>query len=153
MKNYAGIERILTCKMNYIALQTTHEVYLTTYEQESQPLPFTIDTSIIYKPLDIMMPQRNKMMLSQWLKAYYTARHCFQQQFKSLINDIRPDIVVSTVYSYQVLDIIINLCHQKDIKTVMESHTQGETVTMSQKFKYNQYLYRLFLLWDWTSFF
>lgn len=148
MKNFAGIERILSCKMNYIARQTPHEVYLTTYEQQAQPLPFPLDSSIIYKPLDIMMPQRNEMTLLQWLKAYYTARHYFQQQFKSLISEICPDIVVSTVYSYQVLDIIINVCHQKGIKTVMESHTQGETVTLSQKFKYNRHLYRLFSLWD-----
>lgn len=148
MKNFAGIERILSCKMNYISRQTTHKVYLTTCEQQAQPLPFPLDSSIIYKPLDIMMPQRNEMTLLQWLKAYYNARHCFQHQFKSLISDICPDIVVSTVYSYQVLDIIINVCHQKGIKTVMESHTQGETVTLSHKFKYNRHLYRLFLLWD-----
>lgn len=149
MKNYAGIERILTCKMNYIARQTLHKIYLTTYEQKVHSLPFPLDSSIIYKPLDIMMPQRNEMTLPQWLKAYSSVRHRFQQQFKSLIYDICPDIVVSTVYSYQVLDIIINVCHQKGIKTVMESHTQGETVMLSQKYKYNQHLYRLFSLWDY----
>ena len=148
MKNYAGIERILSCKMNYITRQTTHKVYLTTYEQQTLPLPFPLDSSINYKPLDIMMPQRNEMTLLQWLNAYYAARQCFRHQFESLINDTCPDIVVSTVYSYQVLDVIINVCHKKGIKTVMESHTQGETVTFSQKFKYNRHLRKLFLLWD-----
>lgn len=148
MKNYAGIERILTCKMNYIACQTSNVIYLTTYEQQAHPLPFPLDSSIIYKPLDIMMPQRSEMKLLHWLKAYYEARHCFLHQFKSLINDLCPDIVVSTIYSYQVLDIIIKICLQKGIKTVIESHTQGETVTLSQKFKYNKYLYSFFSLWD-----
>lgn len=148
MKNFAGIERILTCKMNYIVNHTSHKIYLTTYEQQSQPLPFPLDANINYTPLDIVMPQRSDMTLFQWLKAYHAARKCFKNQFKSLVNDICPDIVVSTVYSYQVLDIIIKTCHQEGIKTVMESHTQGETVTLSQKFKYNQYLFRLFSLWD-----
>ena len=148
MKNYAGIERILTCKMNYLAQQTTYDVYLTTYEQQAHPLPFPLDSSIIYNPLDVIMPQRNEMTLSQWLKAYISARRRFQHQFESLINDIRPNIVVSTVYSYQVLDVIINICHQRGIKTVMESHTQGETVTLSYKFKYNQYLFKLFSFWE-----
>lgn len=148
MKNFAGIERILTCKMNYLVNHTSYEIYLTTYEQLSQPLAFPLDANIIYKPLDIMMPQRNEMTLSQWLKSYHETRKCFRYQFKSLINDICPDIVVSTVYSYQVLDIIIKTCHQENIKTVMESHTQGETVTLSPKFKYNRYLYKLFFLWD-----
>lgn len=149
MKNYAGIERILTCKMNYIARQTSHDVYLMTYEQGKQPLPFPIDANIIHKSIDVMMPLRNEMTLFQWLKSYSAARHRFLHQFNSLIKEIRPDIVVSTVYSYQVLDIIINTCHKKDIKTVMESHTQGETVTLSHKFEYNKYLFRLFTLWDY----
>lgn len=148
MKNFAGIERILTCKMNYIINHTSHKIYLTTYEQQSQPLPFPLNDNIVYKPLDIVMPQRVDMALFQWLKEYYDARNYFRYQFKSLIKDIQPDLVVSTVYSYQVLDIIIKTCHHEGIKTVMESHTQGETVTLSQKFKYNQYLFRLFTLWD-----
>ena len=148
MKNFAGIERILTCKMNFIAHQTSYEVYLTTYEQQSQPLPFPLDINILYRPIDIIMPQRNEMTLSRWLKAYLGARHRFHHQFKQIIQDIAPDIVVSTVYSYQVLDIIINTCHKNGIKTIMESHTQGETVTHSNKFKYNKYLFRLFSIWD-----
>ena len=148
MKNHAGIERILTCKMNYIVSHTSYEVYLTTYEQQSQPLPFPLETNIIYKPLDIVMSQRSDMTIFQWLKAYHSARKCFRYQFISLIKDIQPDLVVSTVYSYQVLDIIIKTCHQEGIKTVMESHTQGKTVTLSPKFKYNKHLFRLFTLWD-----
>lgn len=148
MKNFAGIERILTCKMNYIVNHTSHKVFFTTYEQQSQPIPFQLDANIIYKPLDLMMPQRSEMSLSQWLKAYHDVRKSFKYQFKSLINDISPDIVISTVYSYQVLDIIIITCHQKGIKTIMESHTQGETVTLSLKFKYNRLLFKIFSIWD-----
>ncbi len=149
MKNYAGIERILTCKMNYIVRQTSHDVYLMTYEQLDLPFPFPLDTNIIHKPIDVIMPQRNEMTLSQWLKLYYAARHRFQHQFNSLTKEICPDIVISTGYSYQVLDIIINTCHKKSIKTMIESHTQGETVTLSHKFKYNKYLFRLISLWDY----
>lgn len=149
MKNLAGIERILTCKMNYIVSHTSHKIYLTTYEQQATPFPFLLDADITYKPLDIVMPQRSDMTLFQWLKSYHNARHRFLYHFKSLIKDIQPDLVVSTVYSYQVLDIIINVCYKKGIRTVMESHTKGETVTLSQKFKYNQYLFRLFSLWDY----
>ena len=77
MKNYAGIERILTCKMNYIVSHTSHEIFLTTYEQQSHPLPFQLDANISYTPLEIMMPQRNDMTLSQWLKAHHGARKNF----------------------------------------------------------------------------
>ena len=149
MKNYAGIERILTCKMNHIAHQTSHKLYLMTYEQQDQPLPFPLDENIVYISIDSIMPQRSDLMLFQWLKAYHNARQRFQYHFKSLIQNIRPDLVVSTVYSYQVLDIIINTCYQEGIKTIMESHTQGETVMLSRKFKYNRYLFRLLSFWDY----
>ena len=148
MKNYAGIERILTCKMNYIASQTSYNIYLTTYEQHNSPLTFPLNNNITTKPLEVMMPQRDKMTLFQWVKAYNNARHRFRHLFNSLIDNISPDIVVLTVYSYQVLDIIINTCYAKGIKTVMESHTKGETVMFSNKFKYNQYLFKIFSLWD-----
>ena len=148
MKNYAGIERILTCKMNYIARQTSHVVYLATYEQQNKPLPFPLNTNISHISLNIIMPQRSDMTLYQWLNAYFVARYRFLHQFKQLINNIAPDIVVTTIYSYQVLDIIINICHEKGIKTIMESHTQGETITLAYKFKYNRILFYLFSLWD-----
>lgn len=148
MKNFAGIERILTCKMNYMVSYTPYEVCLTTYEQQSQSLPFPLNANIIYKPLDTIMPQRSDMTLFQWLKSYHKSRLHFHHQFRSLIKVIRPDIVVLTVYSYQVLDIIVKTCHQEGIKTVMESHTQGDTVTFSQKFKYNKYLFKIFSIWD-----
>lgn len=148
MKNFAGIERILTCKMNYLSEQTTHQVCLTTYEQQSEVLPFHLNSKIVYSPIDVPMPQRNMMTLFKWLKAYIDTRRRFKQQFKILLDSIHPDIVVSTVYSYQVVDLIIHTCHRKGIKTVMESHTKGETVTMAHKFQYNHYLYRLFSLWD-----
>lgn len=148
MKNFAGIERILTCKMNYIVGHTSHKVFITTYEQQSQSLPFPLEANIIYRPLEIMMPQRNKVTLLQWIKSYFETRRCFRNQFKSLLKDIQPDIVVATVYSYQIIDIIINTCYGKGIKTVMESHTKGETVLLSPKFKYNQYLFKIISLWD-----
>lgn len=148
MKNFAGIERILTCKMNYLSEQTDHQIYLTTYEQQSEDLPFLLNSKIVYSPINVPIPQRNMTTLLRWLKAYYNTRRRFNQQFKHLLNSTHPDLVICTVYSFQVLDIIINTSHSKDIKTVIESHTKGETVTIAHKFHYNPYLHQLFSLWD-----
>ena len=148
MINYAGIERILSCKMNYIAEQTPHCVFLTTYDQQSKDLPFQLNENISYNPIHVPIPLRNKMCFFSWLKAYIQARSQFMCQFKALLNNIRPDIVICTVYSFQVLDIIINVCHKQGVKIIMESHTKGETVMMANKFYYNRYLHKLILLWD-----
>lgn len=148
MQNYAGIERILSCKMNYISEQTSHNVFLTTYDQQSKDLPFQLNENISYNPIHVPMPLRDKMTFLNWLTAYFQTRSQFKRHFSSLLNNIRPDIVICTVYSFQLIDIIITVCHKQGIKTIMESHTKGETVLMAPKFKYNQYLHKLFSLWD-----
>lgn len=148
MQNYAGIERILSCKMNYISEQTPHNVFLTTYDQLDKDLPFQLNEKISYNPIYVPMPLRDKMTIYSWIKAYFQARGIFKRQFKAMLNKTKPDIVICTVYSFQVLDIIVNVCHKQCIKIVMESHTKGETVTMAHKLKYNRHLYKLALLWD-----
>lgn len=148
MKNYAGIERILTCKMNYLSNITKNKIFLCTYEQQSQELPFPLDEKITYRPINIPIPQRENNTFTRWIGSYITARLKFSKQFQRLLNDIHPNIVVSTVYSYQVLDIIIKTCHHLGVKTIMESHTKGETITFARKFSYNNLLYYLFSLFD-----
>ena len=148
MNNYAGIERILSCKMNYISEQTNHEVFLTTYEQQSEDLPFQLNSKIVYSPINVPIPQRNMMTLPKWLKAYCYTRRLFKKQLNRLLDSTHPDLIICTVYSFQLLDLIIHTSHAKGIKTIMESHTKGETVTMAHKFNYNPYLHQLFSLWD-----
>ena len=46
MTNLAGIERILTCKMNYLSEKPEYDVYLLTYEQPDQALSFQINKRI-----------------------------------------------------------------------------------------------------------
>ena len=149
MNNYAGIERILTCKMNYIAEETSNQVLLCTYEQLSQELPFPLCKRITYKPINSPIPQRDKKSFIKWTRSYIKARLKFKSLLLQLLYEIRPDIVVCTVYSYQVLDIIIKSSHQLGIKTILESHTKGETITMARKFSYNRILRLLFSLFDY----
>lgn len=149
MKNFAGIERILTCKMNYIADKTSNQVFLCTYEQLSQELPFSLNSRITHIPINTPMPQRDKTTLIKWARSYINARFEFKNQLLQLLNEVHPDIVICTVYSYQFLDIIINSCHQLGIKTIMESHTKGETITMARKFSYNKVLRHLFSVYDY----
>ena len=149
MQNYAGIERILSCKMNYISEQTPHNVFLTTYDQQSKDLPFQLNKDISYIPIHVPMPLREKISFCSWIKDYLHTRNQFKCQFRTLLNNIRPNIVICTVYSFQVLDIIINLCHKQGVKIIMESHTKGETVMMAHKFNYNRHLHKLFLVRDY----
>ena len=52
MTNLADIERILTCKMNYLSEKPEYDVYLPTYEQPNQALSFQINERITYCPIN-----------------------------------------------------------------------------------------------------
>lgn len=147
MTNLAGIERILTCKMNYLSEKSEYDVYLLTYEQPDQALSFKINERITYCPIIAPVPQREGLTLWGWIKAYFSARKVFKRLFYHHIKDIRPDIVICTGYAYPVLDIIIDTARQINTKTIVESHVKGDTVSM-KKYIFNHTLAYMFSFWD-----
>lgn len=147
MTNLAGIERILTCKMNYLSEESEYAVYLLTYEQPNQALSFQINERITYCPINAPIPQREGLSLWGWMKAYFSARKVFKLEFTHLLKDIRPDIVICTGYAYPVLDIIIDASRQCNAKIIMESHVKGDTVSM-KKYIFNHVLASFFSFWD-----
>ena len=147
MTNLAGIERILTCKMNYLSEKPDHSIFLLTYEQSNQALSFQISEKISYQPIDAPIPQREGLTLYGWIKAYSSARKKFKHQFYNVLRIIHPDIVICTGYAYPVLDIIIDTSRQINAKIIVESHVKGDTVSM-KKYIFNHSLAYLFSFWD-----
>ncbi len=148
MTNLAGIERILTCKMNYLSEKTDYSVFLVTYEQPNQALSFQLNNIITYQPINAPIPQREGMTLFGWMKVYISARKVFKREFNNLLKNIHPDIVICTGYAYPVLDIIIDASRQFNAKTIMESHVKGDTVSM-KKYIFNHTLASLLSFWDY----
>ena len=147
MTNLAGIERILTCKMNYLSEKSEYSVFLLTYEQPNQALSFQLNNKITYQPFEAPIPQREGMTLFRWIKAYLSARKVFKHKFYNHIKNIQPNIIICTGYAYPVLDIIIDASRQINAKTIMESHVKGDTVSM-KKYVYNHTLAYMFSFWD-----
>ncbi len=143
----AGIERILSCKMNYLAENTDILIYLTTYEQNNAELSFQLCPSIKYCPINSPTPKKNKSTFFEWLKMYIQSRMLFKKQFNKLLSEIHPDIVISTIYSYEVIDIITYAARQIQAKAIIESHIKGDTVSMA-KYMSNYILHKAFLQWD-----
>ena len=148
MTNLAGIERILTCKMNYLSEKSEYAVHLLTYEQPNQALSFQINERITYCPINTPIPQRKGLTLFGWIKAYISSRKVFKRKFYYNLKNIQPDIVICTGYAYPVLDIIIDVSRQINAKTIMESHVKGDTVSM-KKYIFNHTLAFLFSFWDY----
>ena len=147
MTNLAGIERILTCKMNYLSERPKYSVFLVTYEQPNQVLSFQINKRITYCPINAPIPQREGLPLLRWIKAYISSRKVFKRKFYNNLRDIQPDIVICTCYAYPVLDTIIDVSRQINAKTIIESHVKGDTVSM-KKYIFNHTLAFLFSFWD-----
>ena len=147
MKQLAGIERILSCKMNYLAEHTTHQIMLTTYEQQGEPMSFPLSDKIVHRPFDVPMAERKGHSFLGWIKNNILARHAFKQKFVKVLQELQPDIVIATGYAFPVLDIIIEASRRMGAKTIMESHVQGETVSMT-KYIYNSSIRRLVAFWD-----
>lgn len=147
MTNLAGIERILTCKMNYLSEKPDYSVFLVTYEQPNQALSFQINNKISYQPIDAPVPQREGYTIFKWIKAYFSARKIFRFKLYNLLGNIHPDIVICTGYAYPILDIIIDCSRQINAKIIMESHVKGDTVSM-KKYIFNHTMAHLFSIWD-----
>lgn len=148
MTNLAGIERILTCKMNYLSERPEYSVFLLTYEQPNQALSFQLNERITYCPINAPIPQREGLTLFGWIKAYISSRKVFKRKFYHNLKNIQPDIVICTGYAYPVLDIIIDVSRQINAKTIMESHVKGDTISM-KKYIFNHTLAFLFSFWDY----
>lgn len=148
MTNLAGIERILTCKMNYLSERPNSSVFLVTYEQPNQALSFKLNDRITYNPINAPIPQREGLTLFGWIKAYISARIIFKHKFYDILKSIQPDIVVCTGYAYPILDIIIDTSRLSNAKIIMESHVKGDTVSM-KKYIFNHTLAFLFSFWDY----
>ena len=148
MKNRAGMERILTAKINYLAEHTNYQLYLLTYEQEGSPLPFSIAQSVQHISIDHIIPLRKDYSISVWFIKFLATRKHFHKSFIKQIEDIKPDIVICNPYSFSVIDLIITVSTSKGIKTIIESHTKLSSTLLSNKFKYNKALYSLIKKWD-----
>lgn len=148
MTNLAGIERILTCKMNYLAEYTPYQIYFITYEQRDQALSFRLNNKVTYLPIDAPIPQREGSGLIKWISAYLIARKRFKQQFHQVLSKIHPDIVICTGYAFSVLDIIIETTQQLNAKSIVESHVKSDTVSM-KKYVFSPFIAKMFSLWDY----
>lgn len=148
MNSIGGMERILTSKMNYLAENTPIQISFLTYESQSSILPFKLSQKIKYYPINAPIARRINYSFIKWIKAYFLSRINFRKRMSEMLCFIKPDIVILNAYSFDELDIIIDICKKKYIHSILESHVEASTVLMSEKYRYNLFLYFLVKKWD-----
>ena len=137
--NKAGVERIMTKKINYLA-ETGHDISLLTTDQNNQPLSFPISKNVHYLSVSAPIPSRTDYSFFKWLSSFYNARFVFSKVINSVVIEELPDIIICTTYSFDVLDLLTRICHKKRIKLIIESHIQLTNVFMQQRLAYNSIL-------------
>lgn len=137
--NRAGVERIMTQKINYLA-ETNCDVSLLTTDQMEQPISFPLSNKVNYISVKAPIPSRTDYPFTKWLLLFHKARSIYKETINRTIENNRPDIIICTTYSFDVLDILTDICQRKDIKLVIESHIQLTNVFMRPRLAYNPLL-------------
>lgn len=128
----AGTERILTDKMNYLSNENQFDIFLITYEQNNCPLSFKIDSKIKHIDLGVNFYATYGHSLFKRAYMYLQMRSLFKKKLNKVILEINPDIIITTTYSYKILDIIIK--SSKKAKYILESHVAKESVLKIKDF-------------------
>lgn len=115
----AGVERVMSDKMNYLA-SIGHHIMLVTYEQGNHPLIFELHPNIKHRDIDCRFFILLKMSLIKRIFKSLIMKRKFYKQIKTIIVDFEPDAIISPTYP---LDIIGELASAKGhSKLIIESH-------------------------------
>ena len=135
----AGTERVMSDKMNYLA-EHGYDVTLVTYEQGIHPLAFSLHPTILHFDLDTRFFLFEKNGIFKRFFIMLKMRRLFRRRLQSLLDEIHPDILVTTTYSMKLVDIILSV--KTSACRLVESHVACYTVKKSFDYK-DKSLFRL----------
>lgn len=143
---YGGLDRVISYKMNYLAEKLGYEVYLLTYEQGNHPQSFPLSSKIKHIDINVRFFTRHKYSLLKRMYLYFNMRFDFKKRINENLAAINPDIVVTTTYSYTLLDILMNI--SKKYKIVVESHVDRNSILKQNDFLYSKLMFFIAKLYD-----
>ena len=118
--NKGGLERTITDKVNALA-DMGHTVTLVTYEQGSHPYAFPIESTVRCIDLACRYYTIYKFPLFKRLYEDWKMKRRFAKKMRAFVNQVRPDVFVTTTYIKEFMDVVMSLRYQT--RVVVESHT------------------------------
>ena len=114
----AGVERILSHKMNYLVSHYGYDVTFITYEQGYHPYAFYLDKRINIVDLDVLFyPLYALTPFKRFIKKS-RKKQLFKSKLSNILKQINPDYVVLTTYDFDKFDSILSLPY----RFIIESH-------------------------------
>ena len=104
----AGVERLMSDKMNYMAEQG-NEITLVTYEQGDHPMAFPLCSNIQHIDLDTRFFSLKRYALLLRVIAVLKMKRVFKKRLQKVVDSVQPDIIHTTTYAIHLVDIILGL--------------------------------------------
>ena len=145
----AGVERVISDKMNFL-VKNGYEVSFVTYEQGNHPYAFPIDSSIRHISLDARFFTLNRYPIWKRLIVRHQMRTNFKIGLQQAVDEISPDIIITTTYSMKVLDIILGL--HTSAHRLIESHIACYTIRKTYDCRSNFFMRLLAEFYDRRAF-
>lgn len=114
----AGMERILSDKMNYLVKEYDYDVTFITYEQGNHPMAFPLDERVKVIDLNVRYFKIFEMNIFKRFIAKYKKLNLLKKKLHDTLNNINPDCVVVSTYDFDKFDTILSLPY----RFLVESH-------------------------------
>lgn len=115
----AGVERVMADKLNWLAEQG-YEVTMVTYEQGQHPQAFPLHSSIRFHDLGTCFYKIERYGLLKRIFLFLKLRRLFRVRLQELLDEVQPEVMVSTTYSIKLMDIILSM--KTKAFRIVESH-------------------------------
>jgi len=132
-----GVERVICDKMNYLANEG-HKIAFVTYIQGSHPLAYNLSPMIDHYDLNTRFFELSKYSFIRRIKEHIKLRSIFKDRLQSLVNNIQPDIILTTTFQFGLTDIITKL--RTNAIKLIESHIGFRQILFSEVHKNNKFL-------------
>lgn len=141
----AGTERVMADKINYLA-QKGYSITLITYEQGVHPLAYKLHPTVKHIDLETRFFTLQKHSLLTRSFYYIKLKRLFRKKLQGIVNEQKPDYIVTTTYSLKVAKDILRAKY--NAKTIMESHINHDSLIKHYEFKKNDISRYIFKVYD-----
>ena len=133
-----GTERIFCDKMNWLAEVAGYEIVFVTYEQGNHPFAYPLSNKIRHVDLNTRFFTTGTMPLLKRIRFKFTMPRLFKHRLRKLLDEIQPDVVVSTTYALFLFREILS----QPYRHVVESHVCYYQLLLQKKFTHISWLDR-----------
>lgn len=128
----AGVERVLIDKMNYLSDVSGYDLTVITYEQGVHPISFPLSKKVKHIDLHLCFYLLYQYGIMKRIWCHLKMRNSFRKQLRQHIDQINPDIILCTTYSYALISIITQIGHHS--KKIIETHIERNSLERDNSF-------------------